>query len=70
MVMEEFIRCKRRTLQEYLMLTIKELMVEYILFAFEEDELMEKFHITEEELSNLCDQDLLEIYDQTLLAPI
>jgi hypothetical protein len=45
-------------------------MVEYILFAFEEDELMEKFHITEEEISNLGDVDLLEIYDQTLLSPI
>lgn len=52
------------------MLTLKELMVEYILFAFEEDELQEKFHISEEELSNLSDVDLLEIYDQTLLTPI
>lgn len=45
-------------------------MVEYILFAFEEEELMEKFQVTEEELTDLCDQDLLEIYDQTLLTPI
>lgn len=45
-------------------------MVEYILFAFEDDELMDKFQITEEELSNLADEDLLEIYDQTLLTPI
>lgn len=52
------------------MLTLKELMVEYILFAFEEEELQEKFHISEEELSNLNDVDLLEIYDQTLLSPI
>lgn len=52
------------------MLTIKELMVEYILFAFDEDQLQEKFHISEEELSNLNDVDLLEIYDQTLLSPI
>lgn len=52
------------------MLTIKELMVEYILFAFTEEELQEKFHISEEELSNLNDVDLLEIYDQTLLTPI
>jgi len=52
------------------MLTLKELMVEYILFAFTEEELQEKFHVTEEELGNLCDVDLLEIYDQTLLTPI
>lgn len=52
------------------MLTLRELMVEYILFAFEEEELMEKFQITEEELIGLSDVDLLEIYDQTLLSPI
>lgn len=52
------------------MLTIRELMIEYVLFAFTEEQLLEKFQVTEEELSNLCDVDLLEIYDQTLLAPI
>jgi hypothetical protein len=52
------------------MLTIKEMMVEYILFAFTEEELMDKFQVTEEELPNLTDVDLLEIYDQTLLTPI
>lgn len=52
------------------MLTIRELMIEYICFAFDEDELVENFHVTESELSNLCDVDLLEIYDQTLLTPI
>ncbi len=52
------------------MLTIRELMVEYILFAFTEEELIEKFQITEEEVSNLADEDLLELYDQTLLTPI
>ncbi len=52
------------------MLSIRELMVEYILFAFNEKELLEKFHVTEQELSNLSDVDLLEIYDQTLLTPI
>jgi hypothetical protein len=52
------------------MLTIKEMMIEYILFAFTEEELMDKFQVTEEELPNLTDVDLLEIYDQTLLTPI
>lgn len=45
-------------------------MVEYILFAFTEEQLLEKFQVTESELSNLCDTDLLEMYDQTLLSPI
>lgn len=52
------------------MLTLKELMIEYILFAFSEEDLFDKFQVTEEELSNLSDVDLLEIYDQTLLTPI
>ena len=52
------------------MLTLRELIVEYILFAFTEEELMAKFQVTEEEVPNLTDVDLLEIYDQTLLTPI
>lgn len=49
---------------------LRELMIEYILFAFDEQELMQEFQVTEEELANLCDTDLLEIYDQTLLMPV
>jgi hypothetical protein len=45
-------------------------MVEYILFAFTDEELANKFHITDEELPALSDVDLLEIYDQTLLTPV
>lgn len=45
-------------------------MIEYILFAFTEEELMEKFQVSEEELPDLSDVDLLEVYDQTLLTPI
>ena len=52
------------------MITMREMMVEYICFAFDDDQLMNKFHVTEEELSNLSDVDLLEIYDQTLLGPM
>jgi len=51
-------------------MTLRNLMIEYILFAFSEQELIDKFQITEEELPNLVDVDLLEIYDQTLLTPI
>lgn len=50
-------------------MNLRELMIEYICFAFSEEELMSQFHITEDELPNLGDLDLLEIYDRTLLAP-
>jgi hypothetical protein len=49
---------------------LRELMTEYILFAFDEQELMQKFQITEDELADMSDIDLLEIYDQTLLTPV
>ena len=49
---------------------LRSLMIEYILFAFTDEELMQKFQITEEELSDMTDIDLLEIYDQTLLTPV
>ena len=52
------------------MLTMRELMVEYILFAMDEDELMNEFCLLEHEVANLNDVDLLELYDQTLLRPI
>ena len=48
-------------------MNLRELITEYILFAFTEEQLMEKFSVTEEELNTLSDVDLLEIYDQTLL---
>lgn len=48
-------------------MTIRELITEYILFAFTEDELRDQFHISEDELQDISDEDLLEIYDQTLL---
>ena len=51
-------------------MSIRELMIEYILFAFTDEELMSKFQVTEEEVSQLCDMDLLEMYDQTLLTPV
>lgn len=51
-------------------MTLRELIIEYILFAYEPQELAREFHITEGELDTLADQDLLEIYDTTLLTPI
>ena len=46
---------------------LRELITEYIQFAFTEQELLEKFSVLPEELANISDVDLLEIYDQTLL---
>lgn len=37
------------------------------MFAYTDEELMEQFHITDDELEDISDEDLLEIYDQTLL---
>jgi len=51
-------------------MSLRELMIEYILFAFDEEELMQKFQVNEEDLANISDMDLLEIYDQTLLSPV
>lgn len=51
-------------------MSIRNLMIEYIAFAYSEQELQDLFHITEQELQDLSDVDLLELYDQTLLAPI
>lgn len=49
---------------------LRDLMIEYILFAFTPEELMERFQIVEDELQEIPDLDLLEIYDQTLLTPV
>jgi hypothetical protein len=43
------------------------LITEYILFAYDEQRLLERFQITEGEIASLSDVDLLEIYDTTLL---
>lgn len=51
-------------------MTLRDLITEYILFAFTEDDLMTKFHISEEEVYDLADEDLLELYDKTLLMEI
>lgn len=51
-------------------MTLRKLMIEYILFAFSDVELMEKFMISEDEVYSMADEDLLELYDQTLLTPV
>lgn len=51
-------------------MNLRDLMVEYILFAFTDEQLMENFQVYEGDLITLSDIDLLEIYDKTLLSPI
>jgi hypothetical protein len=51
-------------------MSLRELMIEYILFAFTEEQLMGKFSVLDSELEDLPDVDLLEIYDKTLLSEI
>lgn len=52
------------------MMSLRELMTEYILFAFDDNQLMEKFSVLAEELPDLPDVDILEIYDMTLMMEI
>lgn len=49
------------------MLTLREMMVELILFAFDEEDLQAHFHVTTDEVAELSDVDLLELYDQTFI---
>jgi hypothetical protein len=51
-------------------MTLRELIIEYILFAYEPHELAREFHVAPNELAGLADVDLLELYDQTLITPI
>ena len=51
-------------------MTMRELVIEYILFAFTDEELLERFHVTGDELNSLQDVDLLEMYDTTLLMEL
>lgn len=51
-------------------MSLRELMIEYILFAFSEEELQERFMVDPEDLPTVSDLDLLEMYDMTLLSEI
>lgn len=52
------------------MMNLRELITEYILFAFTDEQLMERFNVLADELQDLPDLDLLEIYDMTLMTEI
>jgi hypothetical protein len=51
-------------------MNLRELMIEYILFANDDNALMNEFQVLESELPELSDIDLIEIYDKTLLAEL
>ena len=51
-------------------MTLREMIVEYIYFAYTPEDLALKFGVFKDELEGLSDVDLLEIYDQTLLSPV
>lgn len=48
-------------------MTLREMMIELILFSYDEQDLITRFQLTEDEVAGLSDTDLLELYDQTLL---
>lgn len=50
------------------MKTIRELMVEFILFSVDEDVLLSEYALTPGEVNDLSDIDILELYDKTLLS--
>ena len=52
------------------MMTMREMVIEYILFAFTDSDLMNRFQVLADEVPDLPDQDLLEMYDLTLLTEI
>lgn len=48
-------------------LSLRELLVEYIFFALDEDMLMAEYSMTPQEVEDLSDVDLLELYDHCIL---
>ena len=55
------------------MMTLREMMIERILFAATEEDLWKMYQTTEAELESLTDLDLFELYENVtieLVAPI
>lgn len=48
------------------MMSLREMMVERVLFSVSDEELMEEFMLSEEEVSELSDCDLLELYEDVM----
>lgn len=48
-------------------MTLREMLIERIMFVLTEEELAERYLTTEEELCTMADSDLLELYEDTFL---
>ena len=48
-------------------MSLRELLTERILFAVSPDELEQHYHVTEDELNQLSDLDLFELYETVYL---
>lgn len=44
-------------------MNLRELMIERILFVIDPDDLMDKYNVTDEDISDLSDLDLLELFE-------
>ena len=44
-------------------MTLRELMYERIMFVIDEDDLMKKYNLTEDDIAELSDIDLLELFE-------
>jgi hypothetical protein len=47
-------------------LTLREMIIERILFAVDEDILEEMYHTTEDELQHMSDHDLIDLYEDVV----
>lgn len=50
-------------------MNLRELMIEYICFAIDEQTMAREFGLQPDDLQDLADIDLLEMYDTVLLEP-
>ena len=47
-------------------LTLREMIIERILFAVDEDTLEDMYHTNEDEMQHMSDYDLLDLYDDVV----
>ena len=48
-------------------MNLREIIIERILFACTEEELARDFHVSEAELHDLSDTDLIDLYDDVIM---
>lgn len=47
-------------------MSLREMMVERVLFSVSDEELRDEFHLSEDDLLELSDVDLLELYESVM----